>query len=99
MTEEEMMEGPLPEWAVGRAKGELVLGAQLPTRDGRRCGNAHIVDRYTTMLLDKAQFIWVVLTDAGTTMRLTDGEVAELFHPPVWVSDVNDVWRKFGPRE
>ena len=40
MTQEEMMEGPVPEWAIDRAKGKLVLGAQLPTRDGRKCGNA-----------------------------------------------------------
>lgn len=34
----------LPEWAIGKAGGLYLIGAQLPTRDGRRMGNAHIID-------------------------------------------------------
>jgi hypothetical protein len=96
MTEEEMMEGPLPEWAIDRTDGTLYNGVQLPTRDGRRCGNAHVIGfsaNYKTTGLN----VYHVLTDAGTVMRLTEGEVTELFYPPKWVSRVPDVIRKFRP--
>lgn len=108
MTEEKMKYGPLPPWAIGYAKGELVLGAQLPTQDGRRCGNAHIIRiepyEFTPYGMEDApedspHRLYSLLTDAGTELILSAGEVAELFYPPVWVSDVKDVWRKFGPRE
>ena len=100
MTEEEMMEGPLPPWAIGRARGRLLIGAQLPTRDGRRCGNAHIVD-----IIPAGNGEWQIdqdtyhlLTDAGSEMRMLASEVHEQFYSPVWVSNVKDIWRKFGPR-
>ena len=100
MTEEEMMEGPLPPWAIDRARGKPVLGAQLPTRDGRRCGNAHIVDiaEPGEGEWSMGQPVYHLLTDAGSEMRMTFSEMREQFYPPVWVSDVNAVWRKFGPR-
>lgn len=89
MTEEEMQQGPLPEWAVGYAKGNYVLGAQLPTRDGRVCGNGHIVE------IDALAHVYTVLTDAGSEMHCLKEELMELFYPPVWVSDVKEVIRKF----
>lgn len=94
MTEEEMHHGPLPPWAIGYAKGEYVLGAQLPTRDGRRCGNAHIIDQSVEPV--HGQTVFQILTDAGSDMRLLASEIYELFYPPVWVSDVGEVIRKFG---
>jgi hypothetical protein len=34
----------LPDWAVSRANGDyLAIGACLPTRDGRRIGNATVI--------------------------------------------------------
>lgn len=86
-----------PEWAVRSTNGELVLGASLPTRDGRRCGNAHIINSKFPIGTDFKQE-YVVLTDAGTEMILNEAEVIELFHPPQWVSNVEEVKRKFGPR-
>lgn len=84
----------MPAWATGHTKGGLVLGAHLPTRDGRRIGNAHIINigpgpRGTTKLL------FTVLTDAGKRIKLNQREVFELFHSPQWVSDLNDVMTNF----
>ena len=76
-------DGPLPDWAIGTVS-ELAPGAQLCTRDGRRVGNAVISG--PKVLVHEHEF-WPVLTDAGTTLRLTDAEVAELFWPPRWLMD------------
>ncbi|MEH6564598.1 MAG: hypothetical protein V7756_04650 [Halopseudomonas sp.] len=85
---------PRPEWAIGHAHGEYVMGAHLPTRDGRRFGNAHIIaaDRAKW---DEAKTVYTCLTDAGREMRLTAHELAEGFYPPQWISDVDEVKRKF----
>ena len=83
---------PLPEWAAGLAKGELVMGAQLPTKDGRRIGNAHIVDIDETPYGD----MYTVLTDAGNYLALGGAEVGELFFPPRYVSNVGEVIARFG---
>lgn len=96
MTQEEMDRGPMPEWAIGTANGELVLGAQLPTKDGRICGNGHIVN-ITPVDAYGGENVHHILTDAGSTMELTAREVRELFHKPTWVSDVQEVKRKFKP--
>ncbi|HCA23134.1 MAG TPA: hypothetical protein DEP32_03120 [Pseudomonas sp.] len=86
----------LPEWATGHAKGEYVLGAHLPTRDGRRCGNAHIIATEKARW-DEAKTVYVCLTDAGRVMRLTKSELEDSFYPPEWISDINEVNRKFSP--
>jgi hypothetical protein len=97
MTEEDLMEGPLPYWAIARVDDEYVLGTHLPTRDGRRCGNAHIID-----IVDDKQPLGTLefwcLTDAGTELRLTASELRELFHDPEWVSDVERVKQRFGKK-
>lgn len=84
----------LPEWAIATTSGDLVPGAQLPTRDGRRCGNAHIIEVTTSKFVDNEP-LYIVMTDAGSIMRLNSVEVAELFYPPKWVSDVDEVKRRF----
>jgi hypothetical protein len=89
-----MMEDHLPKWAICRARGVLMLGAQLPTRDGRRNGNAHIVGSKQGCL-GTGQIIYSVLTDAGSEMAMTAEEIAECFYPPEWVSDVREVLKKF----
>lgn len=86
---------PLPSWAIASST-ELVLGSHLATRDGRKTGNAHVVNispgpRGTVKLL------YTVLTDAGNEMKLNAAEVRELFHDPQYVSDVTEVMRKFSP--
>lgn len=84
----------LPPWAIGLAHGELAIGAQLPTRDGRRCGNAHIIEAVEGYL-GMNKLIYIVLTDAGTRMRLSADEIGEFFHPPRYISSVMDVLNKF----
>lgn len=87
----------LPEWAVGLADGNLLVGAQLPTRDGRRMGNAHIVaiiDKTYASLM-KPVTVYLVLTDAGNSMVMLDTEVHEAFYPPKYVSNVDEVVKKF----
>lgn len=93
----DMNDFPMPDWAIGRAGGMYLIGAQLPTRDGRRMGNAHIVDTLVppedSVLAGRQQYR--ILTDAGTELVLTAQELEECFHPPEWVSDVKEVQRKF----
>lgn len=90
---------PLPEWASALANGEYVLGAQLPTRDGRRIGNAHIIATVVKDMsligLSTTEQVHTVLTDAGSEARLTVGELGEMFWPPVFVSDVGEVIERF----
>jgi hypothetical protein len=71
----------LPFWAIGRTTTWCV-GAQLATRDGRRCGNAVITSRIDDL--------WEVTTDAGSVLRLLDEELTELFHPPLWLTSIPD---------
>lgn len=70
---------PMPDWATGLAKTPYDLGASLPTRDGRKMGNATIVG--------VKDGLHVVVTDAGTRLVLTCPEVDELFWPPKYVMD------------
>jgi hypothetical protein len=72
----------MPDWAIGTAS-ELAPGAQLCTRDGRKVGNAVISGPKEWTLGG----YWPVLTDAGTTLRLNDAEIAGLFWPPQWLMD------------
>ena len=60
-------------------------GSQLSTKDGRKCGNAVIVELVFSVL--KRSHAWVVVTDAGNEMTLTYNELNELFHPPEWRMD------------
>ena len=92
---------PLPDWAIGTTDGRYVLGAHLPTRDGRAIGNAHIVGIATKDPFadpPRAPYYWEVLTDGGTNLLLTDGELDELFHPPAYISDVAEVRTRFARR-
>lgn len=73
----------LPDWAIGTTS-ELAPGAQLCTRDGRKVGNAVVCG---PKVLEHGREYWPVLTDAGTTLRLNDAELAELFWPPRWLMD------------
>jgi hypothetical protein len=72
----------LPDWATGTTTSWCV-GAQLRTKDGRRLGNA-VIASYRLGKLSP----WEVVTDAGTTLRLDEAELDELFWPPSWVMDV-----------
>lgn len=75
----------LPPWASGMAHGEyLVVGAMLPTRDGRRIGNAVVVS------IEWETFLCHIKTDAGTDVTLTEQELEEQFWPPTWVRKTID---------
>lgn len=70
----------LPEWARCTLAGMIPVYSVLPTKDGRRCGNAivfHIGELH-------GQKTWWIITDSGTIMRLTHGEMGELFHQPLY---------------
>jgi hypothetical protein len=80
------VEGPLPPWASHRSQGEYTeLGAQLCTRDGRRCGNAFVDNTYTH---EKLGVIVEVITDAGSKIKLTLPELEGLFYEPKYVMDL-----------
>lgn len=75
----------LPEWAERTSRpDEYIHGTQLCTKDGRVVGNAVVVDTKLSDW-DRKVMIHYVVTDAGTEMRLTIGELKNLFHPPIYV--------------
>lgn len=76
-------EFPLPDWAIGKTDNYLTIGAQLCTRDGRRCGNAAVIciNENNTALIK---------TDMGTELTLDKAELEELFHLPQYVMDVTE---------
>lgn len=85
LTPDEIDEWFLPDWASGVANGDYTKpNASLPTRDGRKTGNAVMVG-----LSDKqwpnAPITYVIATDAGNILRVNLNELRELFHPPVYV--------------
>lgn len=80
-------ESMLPPWATGEYKGVVVVGTQLSTRDGRRCGNAVVVGINEYESLFKSWLIHTVITDIGNKLELTHREMEELFHEPKWVMD------------
>lgn len=84
----------LPDWAFAEnLTQELVMGAQLCTKDGRKIGNAHIVQIVLGCLGGK---IYCILTDAGTPVPLSESEVHELFYVGRWISDPDEVVKRFG---
>lgn len=73
---------PMPPWAAGRANGKYMQEkAQLTTRDGRKIGNACVLNIYFSNKKQKAE----IITDAGNVFIMSENEMKELFHPPVWV--------------
>lgn len=81
-----LFEEPLPEWAIRKSLGDYMEeGAQLRTRDGRRCGNAYIdsIEQHASL-----GQIAIVVTDMGSVMRMTFNEVADYFYRPEYIMDV-----------
>lgn len=78
----------LPEWAIDRCNGDYMrLGAVLPTRDGRRTGNATVID------IDMSRELATCITDVGNIMRLNRDELKELFWPPDFIK-LHECWPK-----
>lgn len=89
----EDFEEPLPPWAIGKSNGELKVGVQLCTKDGRRMGNAVVTGQRTATWAYKdgtVPEIYEVVTDVGNKMRLTTNEVDELFYIGDYVMDVGE---------
>jgi len=69
----------LPEWATGHnTNKELKKGTQLQTRDGRQRGNARITEIITLNGYNGEAY--KAITDAGSTMTLSEAEVHSLFY-------------------
>jgi len=80
MTDKEFM----PAWATGKTKDYTAIGAQLRTRDGRKIGNAVVIDNN-----EKDNRISTeIITDIGTRLNLSKEELIELFYEPEWVMDI-----------
>lgn len=71
----------LPHWAVSSNDGAYKAGAQLPTKDGRRVGNAVIAEEIVGM----SGTCFVVITDAGSYLVLTPNELEELYYPSEFI--------------
>lgn len=83
----------LPSWASRLAKhGELVIGTQLPTRDGRKVGNAWVVDTNCGVNNDSFK----VLTDAGSSFVMNEVEIFHVFHLPKYVGRIGEIMVRFG---
>ncbi len=79
---------PIPEWAERRSSGAYMeVGAQLCTRDGRRLGNAYVDDISHHVQLGPLAH---VITDMGSTFRMTLEELAEGFWPPAYIMNVSE---------
>lgn len=88
-----LVRSQLPDWAIRRAAG-LEEGAQLPTRDGRITGNAHIV-RIGPPRRGMLGLRYLILTDAGNTFIMSEPELTSRYYPPEFVADVQDIINKF----
>lgn len=86
-----LTEYPLPDWAIATGDGSLQLGLHLATKDGRRCGNAHIVG----MENSPGGVIYTALTDAGNRLRLLESEIDEMFYRGGYLSALDDILAKF----
>lgn len=79
------IEEPLPDWAKGSADGDYeLLKACLPTRDGRRTGNAIVACKLINGFTDDP--LYLCITDAGNPIRATLNEMKELWYPPEYVA-------------
>lgn len=77
-------EHPLPDWAESYNEGrKLVLRAQLCTKDGRRMGNARIIDCTDKLGVDPGRTYYRIKTDIGSVFWYTAEEVHEAY----WVGN------------
>lgn len=82
----EIAEYPLPEWAEAYNRNyELVLRAQLCTKDGRRTGNGRIIEIIDDHPLFPKDRIYKVRTDVGTELNIVKSEVHEMFHVGMYI--------------
>jgi len=81
----DVQEAWLPEWATSQILdgSYLHVRASLPTKDGRVCGNAVIVEIETSKHDDTP--LATVVTDAGNVLKLNENELRGMFHPPQYI--------------
>jgi hypothetical protein len=92
---DDILNSYLPPWAIGLADPEkLQAGTQLCTRDGRRFGNAHILDSRESRY-QVGETVYSVLTDAGNLMVMSAKEIAQGFYPPRYIANLDEVKQKF----
>lgn len=85
ITQDDIEAFQMPEWASGHAGGNYTaLHAALPTKDGRRTGNAVMVG-LSDRQWEQAAITYKVVTDAGNILRVNENELKELFHPPEYL--------------
>ena len=80
-------EGQLPEWAIALRHGEIPVGVQLCTKDGRRVGNGFLMHIWDSELFP----LYIVLTDMGNTMQLTLEELNEYYHVGMYVCSLQRI--------
>lgn len=93
---EYQFEYPLPDWAIEyNVNREVVLGAQLCTKDGRVMGNAVIYDvNKVKARTDKdCTFLYSIITDRGNTFKLFADEITECFWVGGYIMDVNEAYQ------
>lgn len=96
MEEFELNAGGIPDWAIDRNWAyELVPGAQLCTKDGRRTGNAHIIRMVIHAAGPVAVPLYECLTDAGSKFTFNEVEILDAFTIGDWISDVDRVLKNF----
>lgn len=73
----------LPPWAERKAEEGTFLEylAQMPTKDGRRCGNGVVVG----VDVEKDTPVYTIRTEVGNTVNVSYSEAMELFHPPEYI--------------
>lgn len=88
----------LPDWAIGHNQtGDLVEGAQLCTRNGRRVGTAHIITVRKSKYVD--ELVYEGLTDAGSEFVYTAREIHGAYWIGQCISNPVEVLKRFGRPE
>jgi len=90
---EQLAEEFLPQWAIGKnGAKELVPGAQLLTKDGRRVGNAYIIHAHLKDYGGAEKFeVFCCITDMGHLLQVTRSEIDELFYVGDYLADPAEV--------
>lgn len=82
----------LPDWATAyKPDGEIEVGRQLCTRDGRRCGNAFVLREGTGIPAMVFIPTWEIITDAGNKLVCTKDEINEIWYVGEYISRLNTI--------
>lgn len=88
--------GPMPEFAIARNFGlELVPGTQLFTKNGRRSGNGWLIKVGQRDTGREIFTVYTVLTDAGSSMVMTEQELETQFEVGDWICTLDRIAKDF----